>query len=90
VYSFRVDGNRCDCNLSQANPCCPTLQLTATDFLTDSYPNLFAFVSTDRSDVLINEDRVAVGIHHHKTCWARRTLVRLAHYLHASRLQLVL
>ena len=40
---------------------------------------LFGFVSTDRSDVLINEDWVAVGIHHHKTCGARRTLVCLAH-----------
>src|ERR1035438_9808388 len=42
------------------------------------------------SDVLIDENRVAVGVHRDKTGGARRALVCLVHHLHALRLQLAL
>ena len=37
------------------------------------------FVSTGGSDVLINKDWVAVGVHYHETGGTCRTHVRLAH-----------
>src|ERR1017187_6658006 len=42
------------------------------------------------SDVLIDENRVSVGVHREKTGRARRALVCLFHHLHALRLQLAL
>lgn len=38
------------------------------------------------SDVLIDENRVAVRIDRHETCRPRRVLIGLAHELHALRL----
>lgn len=42
------------------------------------------------SDVLIDENRVSVGVHRNKTGGARRLLVCLIHHLYALRLQLAL
>ncbi len=51
-----------------------------------------AFVGTDvsSSDVLIEENRVSVGVHGHKTGGARCLLVCLLQHLYALRLQLAL
>jgi len=48
------------------------------------------FILVSFSDVLIDEDRVAVGVHRDETGGAGRALVRLGHQLHALRLELAL
>src|SRR3990170_5185989 len=43
-----------------------------------------------RSDVLVDEDRVSVGVHGNKTSRPRRLFICLAHQFHALRLELAL
>jgi len=57
----------------------PLFCLTMTVHYRLHSTRLFDWSRPTRSDVLINEDWVAVGIHHHKACGTRRTLVGLGH-----------
>src|SRR5438045_192293 len=45
---------------------------------------------TDHSDVLIDKNRIPVGVHHEKTGGPRRVLICFVHHLHALRLELAL
>jgi hypothetical protein len=53
-------------------------------------PLRFDFVSIGKSNVLINKNGIAVGIHQHKTCGSCRAFVRFTYQLDALRLQLTL
>jgi hypothetical protein len=56
----------------------------------NSQPRRITRPGASSSDVLIDENRVSVGVHRDKTGGARRALVCLVHHLHALRLQLAL